>query len=217
MNPLLKDPPQLSKADEHDYIVTWKESQDSKLLGLVLHARARWVWRVIKNMGLPEWVDFESVFSDVMGEVFLAMDGYDPSFGLSAYLYRVIHRSAWKSSQSQGGETADIDFNLIVDTDPGDADNVLVQLSQLIEATPSDELNDTARLLICRILGGKSNTEIASMMGWTYEKTKGNVTHIRRYLAWRMVLADLSAGPWIEDRDLQQLAMEYEENLRGLL
>lgn len=162
-------------------------------------------------------VDKDALFADVMGEIFLAMGNYDLSRGLSAYLYPVIRHSAYKFAKQQNKLTSDIDFNLIIDEDPGSADDVLVAINRLIESTPQDELNETARLLLRRILSGHPNAKIANMMGWSYAKTKRNVNRLRQYIAWRMVAEGMSAAPWIDDRDLTTLAAQYQETLGNLL
>lgn len=217
MDKVFRDAPYLTKTEERDYIRLWQENQDKEVLGAVILSRGRWVWTVLKKLSLPAWVDLDAVHADVLSGLIPALKTYDCSRGLTAYLYPVVSRIAYKSAARQNQLHADINFNYILDEEQVDAADVLDVIHALVDETPAEELNDTAKILIRRVLSGYGVGKIANLMGWTPERTKRNVEHVRGYIAHKMLERGQSAAPWIDDRDLVAMADVYRRAIENVL
>lgn len=217
MNEFFRDAPVLTQDQEHEYIRLWQENQDRDALGSVVHSRGRWVWTVLKQLSLPPWIDMDSVHADVLSGMTKALTSYDNKRGLTAYLYPVVARIAYKSAGKQNKQYADYDFNYIIDEAPGEAGDVLEAIEAIIDETPPEELNDTAKILIRRVITGHGVAQIANLMGWTPERTKRNVEHVRGYIAHKMLEREQSAAPWIDDKDLVAMANVYRQAIANVL
>ncbi len=217
MDDIFRNAPVLDKAQEKEYIRLWQEEQDRDALGAVIHSRGRWVWAVLSKLPLPAWVDMDSIHADVLVEIMPALATFDNSRGLTAYLYPIVSRTAYRSAALQNKQFADFDFNYVLDEDPGEAADVIDAITAIIEETPAEELNDTAKILIRRVLAGYGVAKIAALMGWTPERTKRNVDHVRGYIAHRMLEKKQSAAPWIDDRDLEEMADVYRKAIENIL
>ena len=170
-------------------------------------------------MGFPSWIDMESVFADVMGELAVSIPNYDPSVAqLSTYLGRIIPIAARKSACAQGtpNDHYTLDFDAVIDDDKGDVIDVLRAIRAIINSTPDDEINETTRLVIDRMLKGYSVRDVASQLGWSKGKTERFVEKTRDYIAWKMVRAGASASPWIPDHELTSMHDRYETYVKSL-
>lgn len=217
MDKIFRDAPYLTQDQESECIRLWQECQDNDSLGRVVLSRGRWAWSVLQKLCLPTWVDMDSVHADVLSGLIPALNTYDRSRKLTAYLHPVVSRIAYKSAARQNQQHSDYDFNCVLDSEVGDAADVLDEINALIEETPAEELNDTARCLIRRVLAGYGVGKIANLMGWTPERAKRNVEHVRGYIAHKMLERGQSAAPWIDDKDLAVLADVYRKAVENVL
>ncbi len=208
---LLKDPPTYTKDEEKALFIKWRGG-DKEAIGEIIHGRARWVLSVISKTPLPCGTDIDAVFSDCIGAIFMAMKNFDPDRGLTAYLYPVIKRTAYDSS---GIPIETVDCDRLLDSESDRADSVLFFLRETIDATPMDELNSSKRMILKRMLDGESPAQIANAMGWSFDRSFQEVTHLRQYLAWQIVDAEMSGEPWLCDRELTSLAAAYEQTVRA--
>lgn len=208
---LFQNAPNHTKEEEKQLIIDWRNG-DRDAMNRFLHGRARWIMSVVSAVSLPIGTDRDAVFADAFSEVGLAMKNFDIERGVSAYLTPVIRCAAMRSSGIPLMDTVECDEYPV--EEPAGAESIVAFLHEIIEATPTDELNKTSRMLIRRIMEGEEPSKIAHLMGWSFSKSVEQVSYLRRYLAWRIVEAGISAAPWLSDTDLKRMAAEFEEERR---
>jgi DNA-directed RNA polymerase specialized sigma24 family protein len=214
MNPLFKNVPVLSK-DQEDSLLEKYRGGDSESGGILVHAHAPWIDRVIGTLAIPKWISRDDLFSDIMPDVLSALRTYDRSKGttLRTYLYVAIARSAVKASK-QYETVGDLEGQDIAAPDENVCD-VIGLIGSLVAAIPDEEINETGRKLISRMLKGYDIEEIASQMGWTVADTTRMVKQTRLFIAYIMVRGGHSASPWIDDDTLSSMAEEYLRHTEG--
>lgn len=209
---LVKSSKRLTKDEEKERITRWRETGDNEILGPVIHGRVPWILRKVID-GTPDWADRDTILSDCISECFLALKNFDTSRGLTAYLSTVVRRVIG-DAMSSTTEQVEIDLNKVIDETRGDATPIIDEIKYLMAAAPPEELNTNSRLIIKRILSGVSRNVISNQMEWTYDETKRNVEHYRRFIAYKMREAGVSAAPWVCDRYRDRLAAEYEASMK---
>jgi len=209
MNPLLKNVPKLTQEQELALLDRYRNG-DSEAGGTLVHAHAPWIRNIISKVPVPSWVSQEDLFCDVMPEVLAALKTYRSENGsaLKTYLYVAIHRASVKCARIYEGNPG-IDSMEIEAPEPGES-GVVAAIHGLVASIPDDEINETGRKLISRMLKGYDDEEIASQMGWGVAETVSVVKHMRLYLAYIMVIVGHSAEPYISDVTLTSMAEEYE-------
>jgi DNA-directed RNA polymerase specialized sigma24 family protein len=165
---------------------------------------------------MPNWVNREDVFADVLVDILDALRSYDPNLGkLTTYLYRVVQRAAMRTMDSQRGKLAmeDVNPNLLLDGSVEPCD-IVDTIATIFGKIPDDEINEQTRQLVAMLLKGYSQSDIACKMEWSRSYTAEMVQAVRNHIAWRLVDAGYSGEPWITDSDLAEMAEAHEKSLR---
>lgn len=205
--------PQLSPEQEDELLLRYREG-DSDAGGVLVHANAPWIRNIIGKLKCPSWVSQEDLFCDVMPDVLAALRTYSRDKAtLKTYLYVAVTRSAVKASRLYEGAIS-VDDEECFAPDGGVCD-VVSTIQGLVAAVPDDEINETGRKLISRMLRGYDMDEIASQMGWEVGETQRMVENMRLFIAYIMVRAGHSADPYITDDVLVSMAEQYEEQKEG--
>lgn len=213
MNPLLKDIPILTPEEQASLIQQYIDG-DKEAGGKIVHANARYIQNILCKLKMPCFISRDDLFADVMPDVLSGLKSFDiTKSSLKTFLYLVVSRSAIKASRQYeapyDGDVSDIQ------SPDREACDVVGLIRNLVAAVPDEEINETGRKLISRMLRGYDMEEIASQMGWGVAETKQMVEQQRLLIAWLMKKAGHSADPWIDDKTLGAMADRYARQREG--
>lgn len=207
----LKTSPPTTPEREAELVAIYQKTGCHDALEEILRGRAAWVWRAVNAMPLRQYTDLDACFSDAMSEIALSIHRFDASRKFSSFLSSIVTRSAFRSQKRQNIEqNQDFVFEKVIDESPRSASDILQSMREIIDAIPPEEINESTRIVIERLMSGCTVEEIASMMGWTVPRTRKAVEHVRCFIAYQMLMSGKSAAPWIDDRDLDAMARQYE-------
>ncbi len=179
-----------------------------------MHANAIWIRNVIGKLRLPRWISEDDLFADVMPDVLSCLKTYNSGkSSLHTYLYLVVYRSAMKAVK-QYENPSDGSGHEAYKEDSEQCD-VVGLIQKLVAAMPDEEINESGRKLVSRMLRGYNTEEIASQMGWGCAETQVAVEKQRLLIAWLMARGGHSADPFIDDATLADMAMQHETQRDG--
>ena len=210
-SPYTKGAKQLTDQQELDAIAKFQQSGDERAIESVLKSRAAWVQSILSNTSLPTWCDMDTLFSDVMLNVYTSLAGFDRDrSSVPTYLRRVIMNGIASSLESQNPRAEQMEHELLVDS-VEDHSECLANVRSVIADAPDEVMNERARKVAYYMLKGYDATRIGRIMVVNRNVAEELILSVRRYIAWMMVKKNLSASPIISDADLVKLAIEHED------
>ena len=203
----------LPREEELALIKKYQEG-DTEAGNEVLTTRMAWIYYIVRSLNLPSWVNEDEVASDVAADIAISLRNYKPDrSSVSTYLHKIIRVQSWAYANGQKQEFDSALEGDYVEPEIKDPSEVIAMIRDVFHGV---DMNEKAQIILDRMLRGINPHEIGRQTGWKREEIHGRIKAVRQEIAWRMRKAGHSAAPWIQDKDLEELASEYEENQFGL-
>lgn len=214
-NPYTTDRVQLTKLEELQKVRLYQEKGDSQAAESVLKSRAPWVQSVLSNYNPPPEVDMDTVFSDVMSQVYVSLSTFDElKSSLTTYLYRVIRNTYYDSCQEQSLIGSGVAPDGVIDP-VEDLSDLVDEVKRTMVREGKHEVNEVSIRVMHMLTKGYDRTRIASALGVPRPQADKVIGAVRAYIAFIIVDRGGSLEPVILDEDLYKLAMEHERQHRS--
>jgi DNA-directed RNA polymerase specialized sigma24 family protein len=215
-SPYTKGAKQLGTQDELDAIAKYQGEGCQDAIESVLKSRSVWVQSILSNASVPSWCDMDTLFSDVMINVYSSLNGFDRDrSSVSTYLRRVVMNATASSLEGQNPKAEQIDHELLIDH-AEDFSDCVDNVRSVVADAPEEMMNERARKVAHYMLKGYDATRIGRALSVNRSVAEELILSVRRYIAWMMVKKNLSASPIISDSDLVSLAAEHEDANRSV-